>query len=90
MTDRENIIKVLRDMQRCCAMGGCTNGKYISTIDKVIDLLKEEPKRPMILHETESYKDGKCPFCTFPVETTLYPHYCGNFGQLLQWEEDDD
>lgn len=89
MTDKEKTIKGLRDIRRCCAMGAGMKGNYIRTVDKAIDLLEEEPRRPIILHETESYKDGKCPFCTFPVDTILYPHYCGKCRQLLKWEEDD-
>lgn len=60
-----------------------------------ISLLNQIEKRigsdvSHILHETESYKDGKCPSCRFPVETTLYPHFCGNCGQALQWEANDE
>lgn len=62
----------------------------VDAITLITLLVGLEPKPVPILHETDLYRDGKCPSCGFPVDTTLYPHFCGSCGQALQWEASDE
>ena len=98
MIDRETVIKGIE----CCSRPNNTNlcgecpynksetrfGCMHRLITDVFAMLKEqEPKHVKVREQIFSIKRGYCPKCGIEMFNDTYPHWCGNCGQEVIWDD---
>ena len=55
---------------------------------QTLALLKEqEPKHVKVKEQIFSIKRGYCPNCGIEMFNDTYPHWCGNCGQEVIWDD---
>lgn len=96
MPNRE---RVIYDIERCIchvpdACRDCS--KYIGAytpncmeqlLADALELLKEQEPHMMKKEAFIPDPDGLCPICKWPLYPEDNPHYCGNCGQAVKWDE---
>ena len=90
--DREKVIKALECLKEGSYCECCDYKPHDDCIKRVatdaISLLKEQEAKQVNISQTHiEMKYGLCPRCGKQIDTLVNPHYCGNCGQAVKWNE---